>query len=176
MGALSSFNDEIDMKSDTKVTDLNLLTSVEQFLYEENELLDELRYDAWVEMFTPDAVYWVPSNSDKTDPMRHVSLIYDDVRRIRERIARADSGMFWSQDPPTRTTRLIGGVQVFAEDSGYRVLAKLVLVAVRRGETQTLSGTCRYQLVNLDGKLLIKRKEVVLAQNDLPQINLTFLI
>lgn len=150
---------------------------IADFLYQENALLDERRYSDWVELFTPDAVYWVPANEDATDPLQHVSLIYDDVRRIRERIARAGSGMFWAQDPPTRTTRLLGNIRVRSTtDETYAVQAKLVLVAVRRGQSETLSGTCRYTLVPGNDGYRIRRKEVLLAQNDAPQINLTFLL
>ena len=38
---------------------------VEQFLYLEARLLDTQQYEAWLELFTDDATYWVPLERDQ---------------------------------------------------------------------------------------------------------------
>ena len=40
----------------------------EQFLYHEARLLDLQRYEEWLELFTPDASYWVPLEQGQRDP------------------------------------------------------------------------------------------------------------
>jgi len=155
--------------------DLQLRAQVEAFLIHETALLDARRYRDWIDLFTPDGVYWVPANRDDTDPRTHVSLIYDNVARLKERLVRADSGMFWAQDPPTRATRLIANLLVERDDQGLRATCKLVLVTQRRGQSQTLSGTCTYHLVRSGDDYRIRHKTVLLIQNDEPQMNLTFL-
>jgi 3-phenylpropionate/cinnamic acid dioxygenase small subunit len=155
--------------------DLALLARVEAFLIHETALLGERRYPEWIDLFTPDGVYWVPANRDDTDPRTHVSLIYDNVARLKERLVRADSGMFWSQDPPTRATRFIGNLGVVPDGDGWLATCKLVLVTQRRGQSQILSGTCTYQLAAHGDGCRIRRKTVLLIQNDEPQLNLTFL-
>lgn len=155
--------------------DTVLRARVEAFLVHEAALLDERRYAEWIELFTPDGIYWVPANRDDSDPKNHVSLIYDDVRRLRERLVRAGSGMFWAQDPPTRATRMVGNLSVQADAGGLLATSKLILVTQRRGQSQVLSGTCRHQLVEQADGFRIRRKTVLLIQNDEPQINLTFL-
>lgn len=157
------------------ITDLVLRTRVEAFLIHETALLDERRYPEWIDLFTPDGVYWVPANRDDTDPGTHVSLIYDNVARLKERLVRADSGMFWAQDPPTRATRVIGNLLVKRRDEGLLARCKLVLVTQRRGQSQLLSGTCTYQLAEHGDGYRIRHKTVLLIQNDEPQLNLTFL-
>ncbi len=159
----------------TTTIDLDLRARVEAFLIHETALLDERRYPEWIDLFTADGVYWVPANRDDTDPKTHVSLIYDNVARLKERLVRADSGMFWAQDPPTRATRVIGNLLVERGDEGLRATCKLVLVTQRRGQSQLLSGTCRYALAEADGSFRIHAKTVLLIQNDEPQLNLTFL-
>ena len=155
--------------------DLELRARVEAFLIHETALLDERRYPEWIELFTPDGVYWLPANRDDTDPKTHVSLIYDNVARLKERLVRADSGMFWAQDPPTRATRVIGNLSVAPDGADLLASCKLVLVTQRRGQAQTLSGTCTYALARHGDEFRIRRKTVLLIQNDEPQLNLTFL-
>jgi 3-phenylpropionate/cinnamic acid dioxygenase small subunit len=113
--------------------DLELRARVEAFLIHETALLDERRYAEWIELFTPDGVYWVPANRDDTDPKTHVSLVYDNVARLRERLVRADSGMFWAQDPPTRATRVIGNLSLAPDGTDLLASCRLVLVTQRRG-------------------------------------------
>mgnify|MGYP001370095881 CR=1 FL=1 len=157
------------------VIDLDLRARVEAFLIHETALLDERRYPEWIELFAPDGVYWVPANRDDTDPRTHVSLIYDNVARLKERLVRADSGMFWAQDPPTRATRVIGNLRVGRSEEGLHAICKLVLVTQRRGQSQLLTGTSRYALIETGGSFRIQAKTVLLIQNDEPQLNLTFL-
>jgi benzoate/toluate 1,2-dioxygenase subunit beta len=159
----------------TVLIDPTLRAHVEAFLIHETALLDECRYAEWIELFTPDGIYWVPANRDDGDPKTHVSLIYDDVRRLKERLVRADSGMFWAQDPPTRATRMIGNLGIERDGESLLATSKLILVTQRRGQSQLFSGTCRHQLLQQGDSLRIRRKTVLLIQNDEPQVNLTFL-
>jgi benzoate/toluate 1,2-dioxygenase subunit beta len=157
------------------VTDPVLRACVKAFLVHEAELLDDRRYDDWIELFAPEGIYWVPANRNDSDPKTHVSLIYDDVRRLKERLVRAGSGMFWAQDPPTRTTRVLGNLAVSRGAEGLMTSCKFILVALRRGHSETFSGTYRHQLVEHADGFAIRHKTVLLIQNDEPQINLTFL-
>lgn len=157
------------------VTDPVLRARVEAFLVHEAGLLDDLRYADWIELFAPEGIYWVPANRDDSDPKTHVSLIYDDVRRLKERLVRAGSGMFWAQDPPTRATRVLGNLVVSRDAEGLLASSKFILVALRRGHSETFSGTYRHRLVERDEGFAILHKTVLLIQNNEPQINLTFL-
>jgi len=40
---------------------------IEQFLYHEAELLDARQYKEWLELFTDDAIYWMPTGGEKSD-------------------------------------------------------------------------------------------------------------
>ena len=39
---------------------LRLAREIEQFLYAEAELLDQRRFNEWLDLFTEDARYWMP--------------------------------------------------------------------------------------------------------------------
>lgn len=44
----------------------------EDLLYAEARLLDELRYDEWLNLLTADILYWIPCNSRGTDPAHEI--------------------------------------------------------------------------------------------------------
>jgi benzoate/toluate 1,2-dioxygenase beta subunit len=84
---------------------------VEEFLYQEAKLIDEHRYEEWLALWSEDALYWVPCNSDDADPMRQAMIIYDNRARLEERVYRLTSGAAWAQQPQSRTRRLISNVE-----------------------------------------------------------------
>ena len=45
---------------------------VEQFLYQEARLLDTQQYEAWLELFTDDATYWVPLEREQKEDRKSV--------------------------------------------------------------------------------------------------------
>src|SRR5580704_15055970 len=75
------------------------LRRCEQFLLHEARLLDDGKFDDWLALFTLDAWYWVPSESDQSDPVETVSLIYDDRRLLETRVRRLASPRMYSQEP-----------------------------------------------------------------------------
>ena len=89
--------------------------AVERFLYQEARLLDDGNFAQWVDLFTEDGLYWVPSGQDGPAEQA-VALIYDNTHRLRERLTRMGSRAFWAQQPPTHTTRLVGNVLVEPSD------------------------------------------------------------
>jgi 3-phenylpropionate/cinnamic acid dioxygenase small subunit len=61
--------------------------AVERFLYQEARLLDDRNFAQWVDLFTEDGLYWVPSGQDGPAEQA-VALIYDTTARLRERLTR----------------------------------------------------------------------------------------
>jgi ethylbenzene dioxygenase beta subunit len=91
---------------------------IAQFLYREARLLDERRYDDWQALWTQDGMYWMPRVHGQQSPYDHISLFWED-RMLRDvRIRRLEHPRNWSQQPPTRSVRLVGGVQVEGVDAG----------------------------------------------------------
>jgi 3-phenylpropionate/cinnamic acid dioxygenase small subunit len=148
---------------------------ITSFIFLENQLLDDGRYDAWVGLFADDGVYWVPG-ARADDPTASVNLIFDSKRRLAERLVRMKDRRFWAQNPRSRTTRLVGNLQVTSEAAPVEVRGKLVLVELRRGAQRVLSGTLEYRLDRVDGRLAIRQKKVTLIQANEPFDNLTFLV
>ena len=70
-----------------RVTDIQTITS---FLYQEADCLDRADLDSWFELYTDDAIYWMPVSAQQTDPHSHISLFYDD--RVMMEIRRRNFG------------------------------------------------------------------------------------
>ena len=82
------------------------------FLVHEARLLDDGRFEEWLGLFTADAWYWVPSQPDQANPRDMVSLIYDDRRLLETRVRRLASPRIYSQEPRSRTTRIVANVTI----------------------------------------------------------------
>jgi hypothetical protein len=100
---------------------LLLKQEIEDFLYHEAELLDERRYDEWLDLFTEDARYWMPirRNVHRGDPAREFTREGADVNWFDEgketltrRVRQIQTGIHWAEEPPSRICHMISNVQV----------------------------------------------------------------
>lgn len=150
---------------------------VENFLYHEARLIDEGRLEEWLALFTPDARYWIPANRDTIDPLREVSIIYDDRQRMEERVWRIQSGLAYAQEPRSRTRHLITNVEVMeAQDELVKVSSNFVLYELRRGKQTAFAGRYEHHLRRGEGGWQIAFKKVELLNNNEPIDNLTFIV
>jgi 3-phenylpropionate/cinnamic acid dioxygenase small subunit len=152
------------------------IAAVTNFLYHEADLLDARRYEEWLELYTDDAVYWIPQG-EESDHTHHVSIAYDDRRRLHERVLRLASGFAFSQDPPSRTCHVVGNVRIAGElDEDLEVRSNLMLAEMRRGIQNVYAGQVTHRLVPTAGSFMVRGKTVRLINSDVPLSNLTFLI
>jgi 3-phenylpropionate/cinnamic acid dioxygenase small subunit len=157
--------------------DVELLREVEQFVYREARLQDELSYDEWEALWTDDAVYWVPANGDDIDPTRQVSIIFDNRARIATRVKQLHTGKRHSQNPPSRLRRLVSNVELLGEEEDDILAGANFLVYESRERGVTLwAGRSEYRLCRTDDGLRMARKKVMLVDNDRPLHTLAFLV
>ena len=97
--------------------------SVEQFLYREARLLDDRKFRDWLELFTDDVRYWMPTrfNRLRDGPeeqweveKEHDTLgFFDETKEsLQRRVERFYSGMAWAEDPPSRTRHFLSNIEV----------------------------------------------------------------
>src|SRR5262245_13058383 len=109
----------------------------EQFLVHEARLFDE-----WLSLFTADAWYWVPLEPNQASPRDTVSLIYDDRRLLETRVRRLASPRIYSQEPRSRTSRIIANVTIEqTEGNACTVRSKFQLLEYRRETQRLFAGT-----------------------------------
>ncbi len=139
-----------DWHDDTRaITDLAVRDEFRRLVEREARLLDQRRYDEWLNMYAAECIYWVPSTPQAGDPRREVSVMFDDRRRLEDRIYRLRTGFAWSQAPASRTVRLITNVEVFAAaQKDARMLRCNFLISEFWGdETRVLTGWAGYRMV-----------------------------
>ncbi|MGY2876442.1 3-phenylpropionate/cinnamic acid dioxygenase small subunit [Marmoricola sp. URHA0025 HA25] len=91
---------------------------VQQFYFQEAELLDDGRYADWLALMADDLDYWMPTRTNRlrrqqalATAARGEAAYYDESREsLAWRIRRFDSGMAWAEDPPSRTRHLVTNV------------------------------------------------------------------
>jgi len=147
---------------------LILLREVEGFLFHELALLDDRRFEEWVELFTDDGYYWAPAALDQESPQESVSLFYDDVEMLRTRFNRLRHPRVHSQIPPSRTSHMVSNVVIDSRDDAQGVLeisARFQLLEFRPAHAQrTFGGKYDYTLLRAAGgdfRIAIKKAMII---------------
>ncbi len=155
-------------RDEALVTDLPIRDQARQLLEREARLLDAHDYERWLAMFTPECIYWVPGTPERGDPRREISVMFDDRRRLEDRIYRLRTGYAWSQAPRSRTVRMISNVEVFATSvPAARMVRSNFLISEFWGEeTRILTGWTGHRIVQCEGCWLIEAKQVNLIDCD----------
>jgi 3-phenylpropionate/cinnamic acid dioxygenase small subunit len=150
------------------ITDAVVRDEFRRLLEREARLLDQLRYEDWLAMYARECVYWVPSTPAAGDPRREISIMFDDRRRLEDRVYRLRTGFAWSQAPASRTVRLITNVEVFATArDDVRMLRSNFLISEFWGdETRVLTGWAGYRLLRDGAGWKIQAKQVNLIDCD----------
>lgn len=153
------------------MTDTGLLREIEEFLFDEVELIDDGNLEAWVALFTPDGEYWVPSEPDQVDPHGTASIIHEGVRVLEVRARRLRHERVIANVIPVRARHLLGNVRVREVESSsgpYRVTANFVMLEYRADRQRVFGGKYDYRLQRVDGAFRIERKRVDLLTCDAP--------
>jgi 3-phenylpropionate/cinnamic acid dioxygenase small subunit len=164
---------------------------VEQFYYEEAELLDDGRFADWLELLADDLDYWMPTRTNRLRRQQALSIaargeaaFYDETKEsLAWRIRRFDSGMAWAEDPPSRTRHLITNVVVRHVDPSQHPEFSLEDLEVRSAflvyrnrlqrEENVFAGRRTDILRRLPTGLQVARRVVLLDQNVLQAKNIS---
>lgn len=156
------------------VANAELKHQCQSLLEREARLLDQGRFEEWLGLYAAECLYWVPATPAAGDPRREVAVAFDDRRRLEDRIFRLRTGYAWSQTPPSRTVRLLSGVEVFGS-TGKEVLmvrSSFLISEFRAGATRLWSGWCGYRLK--DGKIEVKQVNLIDCDQALRNPSLIF--
>lgn len=162
-------DDFTDWQTDAaEITEAGLRDICTRLLAREARLLDAQRYDEWLSMFAPECLYWVPASADGGDPRREVAVAFDDRRRLEDRVFRLGSDYAWSQQPGSRTSRLVSNVEVFATDDPDFVMTRsnFLITEFQAGDYRTWAGWCGHRLRWTGEDWEIRVKQVNLINYD----------
>ncbi len=143
--------------------------AVERLLYRECRLLDAGDYDAWLDLYTEDCLYWVPAAWGQADATGHISLYREDRTLMQTRIRRLRHPRAFSQEQPSRTSHVLGNVEIDPAGDGSGELvaqAAFHMLEFHRDEQRLLGGRVTYRLRGPDPGWKIRLKRVDLINCD----------
>jgi 3-phenylpropionate/cinnamic acid dioxygenase small subunit len=147
--------------------DVERRAELEEFLYHEAWLLDQGRFDEWLELYTDDATYWIPLQADQSDPLTTSSIVYDDRRLLEVRVRQFQHPRAHARVPVPRTVHQIGNVRVIESDGrDVRVSSTLFLVEFRRERQRVWGALVEHRLRRTDQGLRIAAKRVDLVNSE----------
>jgi p-cumate 2,3-dioxygenase beta subunit len=152
---------------------------VEDLLYKEAALLDEWRLDEWLELLTEDAIYEVPpTDVPEGDSRNTLFIIADDAVRIRSRVKQLLGKAAWSENPRSRTRRMISNVRIVAaEGENIFVTANFAVHRMRYESVDTYVGRYDYKLVRQGTDLKIRQRRAILDNEALrPHGKISFIL
>jgi p-cumate 2,3-dioxygenase beta subunit len=153
---------------------------VERFLIDEAALLDEWRLEEWLTLMADDGRYLVPSlDSAESDHQTALFLIADDRRTLQSRVRQLLGKAVWSENPRSRTRRLVTNVRMLGTaGQETRVAANFAVWRFQHEQTDVYVG--RYLHVLIRGGpagLLFRERKAVLDLDTLrPHGKLSFIL
>jgi 3-phenylpropionate/cinnamic acid dioxygenase small subunit len=100
---------------------LVLKDEVEQFLYHEAALLDERRYEEWVQLMADDIHYFMPIRSnvkfgewdrENSDADSEISWFDEGKDMLEGRVRQLQTGVHWAEEPVSRIRHIISNIRV----------------------------------------------------------------
>jgi len=165
MNAVAIEKEPIRVPSSAQFAAFVTRAEVEDLLYFEAELLDTWQLREWLELFTKDGCYYVPSTDLPKNASADNSLFYiaDDPVRMHERVVRLMKKTAHSEYPRSRTRHLISNVRILdASEEEVLVAAACVTYRMKFGSSDAYIGSSQYRLRRVDGQLRIAEKRVYL--------------
>lgn len=110
---------------------------IEQFLYREARLLDERKFNEWLELFTDDIRYWMPVLSTVERGSREVATgremaHFDDNRgTLTLRVKRLYTGSAHAEEPQSRTRHFVANVEVVEDGAELTVHSNFIVYRTR---------------------------------------------
>ena len=126
------------------------------FVVREARLIDQQRFDEWLDMYADDAFYWMPLEWNQTDPRLTCSLMYEDKLLLSIRVERLKGARTFSQKPKSRCHHVLQTPQVDSRDAAansYVTWTPIHYVETRLDEQALYAAWVTHHLSVENGKL-----------------------
>ena len=147
---------------------------IEEFLSKEAHLLDEQRFDEWLDLLTEDVEYLIPLREHvqgDVEPAGH-PVVKDDKLMLTMRVKKHATGMSHVEIPKSMTAHLITNVLVEDGEGADEFLVRstfLVRQARKLRDEAWWAGRRLDLLRRVEGEWRIARREVILDATILPR-------
>ena len=172
---------QADVLSDRE---LRLRLEIEDFFYREADLLDDRKYDDWLELFTEDARYWMPMRrnvsseemeTENTAELHDMSWFDEGKATLIKRVQQIKTGVHWAEEPYSRVSHLVTNVRLLdVGPSEVRVRCRFIVYRNRMRDEESLFVGKRVDTLRRDGRSWkIARREIYLDQSVMLAKNFT---
>jgi benzoate/toluate 1,2-dioxygenase subunit beta len=142
--------------------------AVEQFLYRQAELLDEKRWQDYIDLFADDGMYWMPPEPSHATWEGMPSIFAEDKSLMTVRMKRVLHPDAWSQRPLWGTNHVVGNIVIEKEASNGDVCvrSRFHMMELRRDDVRHFAGAYTHQLKKTrDGyRIKLQRVDMTNAQ------------
>ena len=164
---------------------LELFYDISQFMYAEAQLLDDWKFRDWLDILAEDISYCMKTTANAQTRDRRKSIsppttwIFNDNKHVLERrVAKLETGMSWSEEPPSRTRHLITNIRVeaTANPDEYQVFTNYLLYRSQKESDIIVYVGKRIDVVRrTDTGLgwLIAKRDITLDQATIKSHNIT---
>ena len=148
-----------------------------ELIYQEAFLLDEGRYEEWLQLFAATGRYWVPLSRSQVEGDAQLSIADEDLHLLRLRVQRLASGRAHSQQPASAMQHVLQQPMLIEQsvDACMCVFRTAFSYAeCRQDDVVVLHGHYVHRLARSDGqwRIELKRVNLVNAASRLPMIQL----
>lgn len=142
--------------------------AVEQFLYAQAALLDNKRWQDWIDLFTPEGVYWMPPEPSQLHWDGQPAIFAEDRNLMTVRMKRVLHPDAWSQRPLWETNHVVGNVVIdkLAANGDVVVRSRFHVMELRRDDVRHFAGQYTHYLKKTkDGwRIALQRVDMTNAQ------------
>lgn len=140
---------------------------ITDFVYDEAWMLDQGQFHDWLDLWLPEAIYWMPLNWNQQDPINETSLLYEDNFMLRLRVERLHGARTFSQKPKSRCHHVLNRPRIEEiSDDEARVVTQMHYIETRLDEQMLLALTVRHHLKRVEDRLMIAGKRVDILNCD----------
>jgi 3-phenylpropionate/cinnamic acid dioxygenase small subunit len=139
------------------------------FVYKEARLLDEGEFEAWLDLYAPHGIYWMPSKPGQTDPQNVASIIYEDHGILSIRVDRLLEARALVLTPMPRTVHMVSNVEVLSGEAGseeFKVGSVFMCTEIQGERHRIYSGRQVHHIAREGDSFRIRHKRVDLLNCD----------
>lgn len=147
----------------------DLQQQVEQFLYNQAQLLDARQWQAFIDQFAEDGVYWAAVDPQHSHWDGVPSIFTEDKDLMTVRMKRVLNPNAWSQQAEWGTSHIVSNV-VIEKVSGdeVHVRSRFHMLEMRRDDLRHFAGTYRHQLKKTRDGWRIRSQRVDMLNAQMP--------
>ncbi len=164
--------------------EVRLRLEIEDFLYNEADLLDDHRYEDWLDLFTEDARYFMPMRrnvsseemeTENTKERHEMSWFDEGKATLIKRVQQIRTGVHWAEEPYSRISHLVANIRIVEHDGDeVKVRCKFIVYRNRMVDEESLFVGKRFDTLRREGrKWKIARREIVMDQSVMLSKNFT---